>query len=147
MIHKQLNIPTSATTGDAWVSPNGDFKRVLSRGGAWENVNPGSKHPDEADHEQVTQPEAQLGDESAEVPSGAGEPASGDGDDGQAAPTGVVGEENSGMSEPAGHETNDDVSGDGEPLTSTGSIEGDHKHTPPESHDPQGVDGNGSPVI
>jgi hypothetical protein len=126
MIHKQLNLPTNAQPGDAWVHPKGEFKRVLSRGGAWENVNLGSTHPDEVDHEQVTQPEAQLGDESAEVPSGAGESASGNGDDGQAvSESGRVGEENTGVNEPAGHETNDDVSGSGEPLTSTGPIEGD----------------------
>lgn len=117
MIHEQLTTPIGASIGDAWVDPHGSFKRVLSRGGAWENVNPGAKHPDEVDHEQGTQPEAQLGDESSEVPSGTGESASGNGDDGQAPESAVDGEENAGLT----------TGGDG--------FEG------------EGVDGNGSPVV
>lgn len=97
MIHKQPNMPTSAQPGDAWVHPKGEFKRVLSQGGAWENVNLGSTHPDEVDHEQGAQPEAQLGDDSTEVPSGTGESASGNGDDGQAADPADVGQEDSGV--------------------------------------------------
>lgn len=97
MIHKQPSMPINAQPGDAWVHPKGEFKRVLSRGGAWENVNLGSTHPDEVDHEQVTQPEAQLGDDGTEVSSRTGESASGNGDDGQDADSADIREEDPGI--------------------------------------------------
>ncbi len=137
MKFEQHQMPTGAKPGDAWVCPKGTFKRVLSRGGAWENVNLGETHRDEVDHEQSAQPEAEQRDESSEVPVGTGESTSGNGDDGETVsePSGERGPQDSVLSEPAGHETNDDVSETGEPLTSTGPIEG------------EGVDGNGSPVV
>ncbi len=141
MIFKQVLMPTGAKTGDAWVCPKGTFKRVLSRGGAWENVNLGETHRDEVDHEQEqrgerTEPEQRESD-GTEVPVGTGESTSGNGDDGKTLSEsgGDSGPQDSVLSEPAGHESNDDVSKTGEPLTSTGPIEG------------EGVDGNGSPVV
>lgn len=142
MIHKQSGTPVGAHTGDAWLDPKGSFKRVLSRGGAWENVNLGEKHRDEVDHEQEQRAEPEQREPGGtEVSSGAGESAPGDGDDGETVSesSGGRGTENAGVTAPAGHETNDDVSGDGEPLTSTGPIEG--------GAEGEGVDGNGSPVV
>lgn len=80
MIYTQSEIPSNARAGDAWVAPDQSFKRVLSRGHSWENVNIGSKHPDEADHEQakVEQPPVQ-------VSGGTSAGAQGDGDNGQGA--------------------------------------------------------------
>lgn len=117
MIYKQHQTPAHANVGDAWVCPHNSFKRVLSRGGAWENVNLGEKHRDEVEHEQESsaQPEAVAGDDSAEVPSGTGESAPGNGDDGET------------VSEPSGERGSEDTSVD-----------------PPEG---EGVDGNGSPVV
>src|SRR5688572_3477572 len=127
MIYKQHHTPENAVIGSVWVCPNGSFKRVLSRGGAWENVNPGSTHPDEKDHddEQSAQPETEQRDTSPEVPDvGSDQSASGDGDDGEAvSEPGGDGEEDPDVNKPAGHETNGDVSNTGEPLTSTGPIE------------------------
>jgi hypothetical protein len=101
MIHEQTNMPTRATTGDVWLGPKGEFKRVLSRGGAWENVNLGSKHPDEVSHEQdqLQRPEAEQRVESPEVPAGAGESTPGNGDDGEAAKSTENREENPGLSD------------------------------------------------
>lgn len=88
MIYKQHHLPPSnAVMGSVWLCPHNSFKRVLSRGGAWENVNPGSKHPDEKDHDDEPQqqpgPEALTGDDSPEVPLGTGESAPGDGNNGE----------------------------------------------------------------
>ena len=90
MIHKQERIPVHASIGDVWTDEK-SFKRVLSRGGAWENVNLGARHPDEVSNEQVTQPEAQLGNDGTEVSGGAGESAPGNGDDGQTVPESGLG--------------------------------------------------------
>ncbi len=147
MIHKQHTLPTHAKIGDAWVCPHKSFKRVLSRGGAWENVNLGETHRDEVNHEQEQRSERAEPEQrepgSAEVSVGSDQSAQGAGDDGQVSGVstdgGIGGEENSGVSEPAGHEASDDVSDTGEPLTSTGPIEG--------GSEGEGVDGNGSPVV
>lgn len=40
--------PRNARPGDAWEGPG--FKRVLSKGGSWDNINVGGTHPDELDH-------------------------------------------------------------------------------------------------
>lgn len=140
MIYKTIDLPRNASIGDAWVGPRNDFKRVLSRGGAWENVNIGAKHPDEVDHEQSTQPETEQRNDSSEVPSRPGESAPGDGDDGQTvSESSGVEQENPGVIEPAGHEANVDVSPSGEPLTSTGPIEG--------GVEGEGVDRKDPPVV
>lgn len=119
MIFKTSHLPTLAKTGDAWVCPHGTFKRVLSRGGAWENVNLGSTHPDEVNHgeQQQERPKAEQRDDEPEVPGGTGESTQGDGDDGQVSGVSTGGEENSELTE--------------EPA-------------PPEG---EGFDGNGSPVV
>lgn len=132
MIYKQHHIPQNAVIGSVWLCPNESFKRVLSRGGAWENVNPGSKHPDEKDHddEQSAQPETEQRNESPEVPVGAGESAPGDGDNGEA------------VSEPGGERGTEDSGV--EPDTSFDEAGIDPEEIPPEE---PGVDGNGSPVL
>lgn len=114
MIHKQSNMPVHAQTGDAWVCPKGTFKRVLSRGGAWENVNLGEKHRDEVDHEQSAQPEAEPGDDGAEVSSGTGESAPGDGNNGETVPesSGERGSEDTVLDPPEG----EGVDGNGSPV-------------------------------
>lgn len=131
MIYKQHHMPQHAEIGSAWLCPNGSFKRVLSRGGAWENVNPGSTHPDEKDHddEQSAQPEAEQRNDSPEVSVGAGESAPGNGDDGQV-PSVPTGEEDTGVDLPEA-----DINPD-----SLEEIEVDIKEG-------EGVDGNGSPVV
>ena len=86
MIYKTAKLPVlTPSVGDVWLCPHGSFKRVLSRGGAWENVNLGSKHPDEKDHdyEQSSQSKAEQRDENTEISSGAGKSSSGNGDDGE----------------------------------------------------------------
>lgn len=91
MIYKTKHIPVlRPQIGDVWTDEK-TFKRVYSRGGAWENVNLGSKHPDEADHEQSNEPKAEQRHDSTQVSGGAGEPASGDGDDGKTVPESGVG--------------------------------------------------------
>jgi len=97
VIHKQVNVPMNAQVGDAWVSPDESFKRVLSRGGAWENVNLGETHKDEVDHEQQQRAQAEQRDDSAEVSSGTSAPAPGDGNDGQVSGVSTGGEEDSGV--------------------------------------------------
>jgi hypothetical protein len=87
MIYNQLNEPRNASIGDAWTDGK-SFKRVLSRGRSWENVNIGATHPDEVDHDQQEREraEAKQRDESAgDVGSAVGaDPVSqGNGDDGQ----------------------------------------------------------------
>lgn len=123
MIYKQHHQPQGAVTGSVWLCPHKSFKRVLSRGGAWENVNLGETHPDEKDHddEQSAQPETEQRLESTEVPLGTGESAPGDGDNGEA------------VSEPSGQRGPEDQSvGDQpEPVVDRG----------------EGFDGNGSPVV
>lgn len=114
MIYKQHHMPQHAMIGSAWLCPNGSFKRVLSRGGAWENVNPGSTHPDERDHDEPQQQrtETKPGDDSPEVPVGTGESAPGNGDDGQVPPVQPSGEENTGVALPEG----EGVDGNGSPV-------------------------------
>jgi hypothetical protein len=113
MIYKQSNMPTGAQVGDAWVCPHKSFKRVLSRGGAWENVNLGETHRDEVNHEQGAQPEAEQRDESSEVPSGAGESAPGDGNDGETlSESSGDGEEDTVLDPPEG----EGVDGNGSPV-------------------------------
>lgn len=120
MIYKQHQTPAHANVGDAWVCPHNSFKRVLSRGGAWENVNLGETHRDEVNHEQEqrepgAEPEQRESD-STEVPGGSGESTSGNGDNGETVP-----ESSGGLS--------------GSEDTSVDPSEG------------EGVDGNGSPVV
>lgn len=88
MIHKQAALPTKAQVGDAWVDPQGTFKRVLSRGGAWENVNLGSKHPDEADHGSEQRSEAEQQNVSTDISAGTDPVSQGDGDNGEVPGTG-----------------------------------------------------------
>lgn len=138
MIYKQDGIPALATRGDAWVCPRGTFKRVLSRGGAWENVNLGSKHPDEVDHDnQEQRAKAQQQDDRTQVSERPDQTAQGPGDNGQG--SGFVpgaGETSRPLSpnDPdfARQRQNQagGVSVDGEPLTSTGSIEDPVDGTP-----------------
>lgn len=118
MIHEQTHQPRNAKVGDAWTDGK-SFKRVLSRGGAWENVNLGSKHPDEVDHDAAEQrPEAEQQQQGAgESSDGSGELPQGDGDNGQV-PGGAAGQ---GQQE-------------SEPVA-------------PTSPETGGVDGNGSPVV
>jgi hypothetical protein len=100
MIYKQHHQPAGAKTGSAWVCPKGTFKRVLSRGGAWENLNIGSTHHDEVDHaaEEFQRAEAQQQQHSPEVPSGAGQLSSRDGNNGEMPGDGQQQrEENSGL--------------------------------------------------
>ena len=139
MIHKQATLPAHASTGDVWLDPKGSFKRVLSRGGAWENVNLGSKHPDEVDHEQGAQPEAEQRDESTEVSGGTGESAPGNGDDGET------------LSEPSGERGPEDTLLEGFQTGESGSTsEPSSPPSQPSTEAPpegEGVDGNGSPVV
>ena len=101
MIYKQHHQPQGAVTGSVWLCPQNSFKRVLSRGGAWENVNIGAKHPDERDHddEQEQRPETEQRNESPEVPLGAIESTQGTGDDGQALPESGEQSEDQGVGE------------------------------------------------
>lgn len=120
MIYEQVLMPTGAQVGDAWVCPHKSFKRVLSRGGAWENVNLGETHRDEVNHEQEqrepgAEPEQRESD-STEVPGGTGESTSGNGDDGET------------VSEPSEH------------AERTGAQVAGVEEEP-------GIDGNGSPVV
>ncbi len=128
-IHRTIDLPSGAKAGDAWVGPRGDFKRVLSRGGAWENVNPGVKHPDEVDHgeQQQERPETEQRDDSTEVSGGPSESAPGDGDDGQVSGVSTGGEENSGVTPPP-------------PPNPEGSLGSGLSEDP-------GIDANGSPVV
>ena len=133
MIYKQHHLPQDAKTGSVWLCPNNSFKRVLSRGGAWENVNLGSTHPDEKDHEdeqtQEPGPETEPGDSDAEVSGGTGESASGDGDDGQATDADDAGEKD-------------------ESVTDSNPANLDQDYDDPErSDDGEGIDANGSPVV
>lgn len=136
MIYKQHHMPQHAVIGSAWLCPNDSFKRVLSRGGAWENVSPGTTHPDERDHDDEQQQnertETEQRVDSTEVPAGAGESAPGDGDDGQVSGGGHVGE---------GAE-------DTSVITETRIVEeiGDGTITLRKPEEP-GVDANGSPVL
>lgn len=114
MIYTQTTLPTQAKTGDAWVCPHKSFKRVLSRGGAWENVNLGETHRDEVDHEQSAQPEAEQRDEGTEVSDvGTDQSASGDGDDGE-----TVSESSGDGEEDPGVDTDEGegVDGNGSPV-------------------------------
>lgn len=135
MIYKQHHMPQQAVIGSVWLCPSGSFKRVLSRGGAWENVNPGSKHPDEKDHDdeqqQVQRTETQPGNDSPEVSAGTGEPSSGNGDDGQVSRGEHVdeGAENTGVDLP-------------EAIINPDSLEEIEIDVQGE-----GVDANGSPVV
>lgn len=134
MIYKQHHMPQGAKMGSVWLCPNHSFKRVLSRGGAWENVAPGSKHPDEKDHDNEQQQEQraeaeQPGVEIPEVSAGASESTQGDGDDGEVPSVPSV-EEDAGVGPPEA-----DINPD-----SLEEIEIDIKEG-------EGVDGNGSPVV
>lgn len=133
MIYKQHHQPAGAVIGSVWLCPMGSFKRVLSRGGAWENVNLGSKHPDEKDHddEQSTQPKTEQRDESSEVSGGADQSTSGNGDDGEA------------VSEPGGERGPEDPVLE-EPVINPDSLEEIEIEIPSEG---EGVDANGSPVV
>lgn len=145
-IHTQTDIPTHAQIGDAWTDGK-SFKRVLSRGGAWENVNLGEKHKDEVDHgeqqEQRAETKQRDGVPGTELPEGADSTAQGDGDDGTLPAVREDGTEDPDVDAPAGHETADDVSPTGEPLTSTGPIEASEQGRQGRG----GFDGNGSPVV
>lgn len=128
MIHKQSNMPVHANVGDAWECPHKSFKRVLSRGGAWENVNLGETHRDEVEHEQQSGSEAEPGVDSPEISVGAGESTSGDGNDGETVSEpsgGLSGSEDPGVIGPA--PTEEEL----QKFVQEGS----------------GVDGNGSPVV
>jgi hypothetical protein len=145
MIHQQTTLPRVAKIGDVWTDGK-TFKRVLSRGSAWENVNLGSKHPDEVlplkhgqqevDDEQQQATGAEAGRQRAEVPSGAGESAPGNGDDGQALSESSVGAgpQDAGLIQgntPLGPETAGDPNPD---------------YRPDAAREP-GIDANGSPVL
>lgn len=56
MIHKTLGIPYNGVTGDRWIDASTGQHRVLSKGGAWENIDSQLTHSDERLHE-VIQPE------------------------------------------------------------------------------------------
>lgn len=138
MIYKQHHTPQQAVIGSAWLCPNGSFKRVLSRGGAWENVNPGSIHPDERDHDDEQQQKQraeaeQSGVEVPEVSAGAGESAPGNGDDGQVPGVPDSEPENTGVESLPETDINPD---------SLEEIE-----IEVETQEEPGVDGNGSPVL
>lgn len=147
MIYKQHHMPQHAAIGSSWLCPNGSFKRVLSRGGAWENVNPGATHPDEKDHDdeqqQSERAETQPGVDSTEVPVGAGEPSPGDGDNGQVSGSGHVGEgtENPGVG------AEDFPTGELSKSTSEPSSPPSAPSTEALVSEGEGVDGNGSPVV
>lgn len=112
-VFKTKEQPPTANRGDVWTDGK-TFKRVYSRGGAWENVNLGSKHPDEDWPEQETSDEHQesgpetLG-EPEQVSVGSGESAPGDGDDGKASGS-AAGEPQTGPIEGEG------VDGNGSPV-------------------------------
>lgn len=59
MIHNQATEPRNAAVGDAWTDGK-SFKRVLSRGRSWENVNIGATHQDEVDHDQQERERAEA---------------------------------------------------------------------------------------
>ena len=145
MRYTQHHMPQGAKTGSAWLCPNNSFKRVLSRGGAWENVQPGTKHPDEKDHddEQVKQePGAEAQREPEQVPGGSGEPAPGDGGNGQAVSESgeQPGTQNAGVAlVTAEHPTTGE---EPESVVDPESLEEVEK--PAEG---EGVDANGSPVV
>lgn len=105
-IHKTTQIPSNAKVGDVWTDET-SFKRVLSRGGAWENVNLGATHPDEVKHDDAEQrPEAEQRQQDPRVGGGAvGTTAvsQGDGNDGQVS-GGAVG---------AGQQESGEVEGEG----------------------------------
>jgi hypothetical protein len=115
MIYRQTNMPIQATAGDAWTDGK-SFKRVLSRGGAWENVNLGEKHCDEVEHEQSTQPKAEQRLEDTEVPSGTGESTPGDGDNRETVsePSGDSGPEDTSLTAP----DEEGVDANGSPVVS-----------------------------
>lgn len=148
MIHNQQHQPRHAQVGDAWTDGK-SFKRVLSRGGAWENVNLGATHPDEVDHdkqqrerEQRVKPE-QQGRVGGEVPggSGSGEPAQGSGDDGKdAAGAGNGGQEGQPV-------TGEGAASGGDAQTSATGSEAGSQSPAPSTAPGEGVDGNGSPVV
>ena len=123
-IFQQLHMPEQASRGDVWTDGE-TFKRVYSRGGAWENCNLGSKHPDEdwpegdSHVEQESGPE--TGGHTSEVSLGTSEPASGDGDDGQ------------------------DPAESGEGQESAPLIEEDSDVR--DDDEGEGIDANGSPVL
>lgn len=85
MIHNTLGIPSLGATGDRWIDAITGQHRVLSKGGAWENIDSKLTHPDEVSHEEqaveavrpeaVVQPVEGLG-------YGAGTPTQADGDHG-----------------------------------------------------------------
>jgi hypothetical protein len=137
MIYKQHSMPQGAQTGSAWVCPHGSFKRVLSRGGAWENVTPGTTHPDEVSHEEKKQrPKAEQRVDVAEVPSGTGESTQGDGDNGEVSGVPVAEPEDPGVTFDSASEP--DSTGQSAPSTEAANNDG------PQG---EGVDGNGSPVV
>lgn len=91
MIFKTSYVPVlNPQVGDVWTDEK-SFKRVYSRGHAWENVNLGERHPDEANHEQSNEPKAEQRLDDPQISGGASESASRNGDDGQAVPESSVG--------------------------------------------------------
>lgn len=83
----QITMPTGAKVGDSWEHPSFGYRRVFSKGHSWENVT-GGTHPDEVKHEEDANEQqiagAKAGGLGAEVPTGTGESASGDGNNGEA---------------------------------------------------------------
>lgn len=143
MIHRQAELPTKAQIGDAWVDPQGTFKRVLSRGGAWENVNLGSKHPDEVDHGSEQQrPEAEQQNVSANVSAGTDPVSPGDGNDGEVSGTeqGLEGTEDTFVVGPPA--TDDELKKAAQALADSEVVAAE-----PSGFEEGGVDGNGSPVV
>lgn len=84
-VFDQATMPESAEVGDVWTDQV-NFKRVFSRGGAWENVNLGSRHPDEPVEETTDERStgAEAGGSGTDVPEQPDSAAQGAGDDGQA---------------------------------------------------------------
>lgn len=147
MKYIQHHMPQGAKTGSVWECPNKSFKRVLSRGGAWENVQPGTQHPDERDHDddQAKEPGPQTEQrfEDTEVSGGTGESAPGDGNDGQVSAMQQFGEENAGVGLPtAEHPAG--TSEAPESLVNPASLETVEIPKPDAG---EGVDANGSPVV
>lgn len=137
MIYKQHHLPQNAAIGSVWLCPHNSFKRVLSRGGAWENVNLGSTHPDEKDHdnEQSTQPETEQRNDSPEVSIGADQSAPGNGDNGETVSESSVGR---------GAE---DISVKSDSVSQSTPETGPAESTVPVATEGEGFDGNGSPVV
>ena len=89
--------PAGAAVGDVWTDDK-TYKRVLSRGGAWENVDLGAKHPDEVD-DNGGQSGAEAGGQSSQVSDGSDSTAQGDGDDGEDSESSDEGEESGAVDE------------------------------------------------